>query len=153
MNSDHGLDRAEGPKLPNIQRAIYFFGVVFAGTVLIGILATAAFSASGCLLTRVIRCFSISRDAPYVALIGFEMWSLPGLIAGVLVAAIILFRGHVTWWNVLLIAPASYLVLALVFIGQIDQYIWSELLLQSAVLFVLVQLSLFVGRMAHRARA
>jgi len=136
-----------------MQRVAYFFGVVVAGTLLIGILATVAFSASGCLLSWVIRCFSISRDAVGVALLGFKMWFLPALIAGVLVAAIIRFRGNITWWNVLLVAPASYLVLALVFVRQVDQYMWRELLLQSVLLFVFVQLSLFMGRMACRVRA
>ncbi|MBR0983513.1 MULTISPECIES: hypothetical protein [Bradyrhizobium] len=153
MSSDQGLDRDGNPKPPNMRRVAHFFGVVFAGTLLIGILATIAFSASGCLLSRVIRCFSISRDAAGVALLGFKMWSLPALIAGALVAAIIRFRGNITWWNVLLVAPASYLVLALLFIRRIDQYMLPELLVQSVLLFVCVQLSLFVGRMAYRVRA
>jgi hypothetical protein len=134
-------------------RAAYSFGVVFAGTLLIGILATIAFSASGCLLSPVIRCFSIARDTMGVAFLGFKMWSSPALIAPLLVAAIVRSRGSVTWWNILLVAPASYLILALLFIRQIDQYMLRELLVQSVILFVCVQLSLFVGRMADRVRA
>lgn len=138
---------------PRMKRVAYFFGVVFAGTLLIGILFTIAFSASGCLLSSVIRCFSITRDTVGVTILGFKMWSAPALIAALLVAAIVRFRGDVTWWNVLLVAPASYLVLALLFIKQIDQYMLPELLVQCVLLFVCVQLSLFVGRMAYRVRA
>jgi hypothetical protein len=153
VNSDQGLKRDEDPEPPRIHRVAYFFGVVFAGTLLIGTLATIAFSASGCLLSPVIRCFSIARDTVGVTFLGFKMWSSPALIAALLVAAIVRFRGNVTWWNVLLVAPASYLVLALLFIRQIDQYMLPELLVQSVLLFVCVQLSLFVGRMACRVRA
>lgn len=153
MSADHGLQRDGDPKPSKMPRMAYFFGVVFAGTLLIGILATIAFSASGCLLSPVIRCFSIARDTASVMFLGFKMWSLPALIAALLIAAIVRIRGEVIWWNVLLVAPASYLVLALLSIRQIDQYMLPELLVQSVLLFICVQLSLFVGRMAYRVQA
>jgi hypothetical protein len=82
------------------------------------------------------------------------MWSLPTLIAALFVAAIGRIRGNVAWWNVLIVAPASYLVLAIsfamLFPGSIDRYMVPELLVFSAILFVCVQLSILVGRLTGR---
>jgi uncharacterized membrane protein YoaK (UPF0700 family) len=83
-------------------------------------------------------------------LLGLKMWSAPAFIAALFVAAIGQIRGHVAWWNILLVAPASYFVLAVLFSGLIDRYMWAEYLVFSAILFVCVLLSIFIGRLAGR---
>jgi hypothetical protein len=130
---------------------VYVLVVVFVGALLAGILVSIAFSASACVIVSpVIQCFSISRDAVGVTLAGMKMWALPAFIAALFVAAIGRIRGNVAWWNVLIVAPASYLVLAMLFPDSIDRYMWTEFLVFSAILFICVQLSIFVGRLAGR---
>ncbi|WP_271568757.1 hypothetical protein [Bradyrhizobium sp. CCBAU 11386] len=141
---------AEGsgrPELVNLGRA---FLVVFLMTVIAGILETIAFSASGCFLSRVVRCFSISRDAIGITLLGLKMWALPALIASAVIVGIGRLRGRVAWWNVLLLAPALYFVLMVSTAKSLDFVGEPEVWVQSAILVVNVQLSLCVGRLFDR---
>jgi hypothetical protein len=85
-----------------------------------------------------------------VTLLGLKMWSLPALIAALFVAAIGRIRGNVVWWNILIVAPVTYLVIAMLFPGSFDRLMWAEFLVMSAILFVCVQLSIFVGRLSGR---
>ncbi|PJG52109.1 hypothetical protein CVM73_27515 [Bradyrhizobium forestalis] len=119
-------------------------------TVIAGILETIAFSASGCFLSRVVRCFSISRDAIGVTLLGLKMWALPAFIASVVVVVVGRLRGRVAWWNVVLLAPVLYFVLIVSTSKSLDFVGEPEVWVQSAILFINVQLSLLVGRLFGR---
>jgi hypothetical protein len=83
------------------------FIVIFLGTMVAGTLAVLAFSASGCFLSRAIRCFSISRDLIGASLMALTMWSLPAFVAATFVAIVLQFQGFVVWWNVLIVAFVS----------------------------------------------
>jgi hypothetical protein len=133
-----------------LMRLGYVLAFVFVGTVTTEVLAALGFSASGCLLSRVIRCFSIPRDTIGVALIGLEMGTWPALVAASLIAAIVRVRGSVAWWNVLIVAPVSLLILDILTAEWLNFIGGPEFLIASAILFVGVQLSLFVCRLVGR---
>ncbi|MGY3031388.1 hypothetical protein ACVIIV_000558 [Bradyrhizobium sp. USDA 4354] len=104
----------QGAARQQLLRLGGMFVAVFLGTFVAGYLAMLAVSASGCFLSRVIRCFSTSRD-----LIGFSSFALPRLslpaaITALLVTTIFLFRGIVVWWNVLVASLLSVLVIGLI---------------------------------------
>lgn len=85
------------------------FVVIFCGTLVAGYVGMLAFSASGCFLSRVVRCFSISRD-----LIGFSWFAvkglfLPAIVVALLVTIFLQIRGNVVWWNVLVACLLSAL--------------------------------------------
>lgn len=143
----HVVEKVGRPELLNFGCA---FVIILLTTAIAGVLETIAFSASGCVLSRVVRCFSISRDAIGVALLGLKMWALPALFASVVVTAIARIRVRVVWWNVLLLAPALYFVLIVSTAKSFDFVGEPEMWVQSGILFVNVQLSLFVGRLFGR---
>src|SRR5262249_47772821 len=119
--------------------------IIFLGVLLLGILLWIAFSASACLLSPVIRCFSISRDAFGVTLFGLKMWSLPALVVTIFVIAIGAIRGKVAWWHTLIAAQSTYLLIAVLI--PIGRYEAVQLLVMGVVLFGLVQLSLSASRL------
>ena len=131
---------------PQLVRLGYVLTIVFTGTLTTGILVAIGFSASGCFLSRVIRCFSISRDAVGVTLFGLKVWSLPALIAALLVTAIMHVRGFVVWWNVLVVALVSMLGSGIVLPALGELTAPSLLWFTSLVLFVGVQLSRLVSK-------
>ncbi|WJR77591.1 hypothetical protein [Bradyrhizobium sp. NP1] len=128
-----------------MTRSIHALTVVFLGTLTTGVLATVAFSASGCLLSRAIRCFSILRDAAGVALSGLKIWSLPAFIAAVLIATVVQVRGSTSWWNVVFVAPASMLASDVFLPFSGDSMDIPVLGAASLVLFVGIQLSCVAG--------
>jgi len=117
--------------------------VIFFGTLLLGVLVMIVFSASACLLSRVNRCFSISRDLTDVTLGGLKIWSSPALAVALLLVAIGRIRGAVAWWNVLFV---SYLVLAILVVRSVSDLGSPETLLASVLLFICAQLTLSMGR-------
>src|SRR5438477_10637772 len=91
-------------RLPRLSR---MFIAILLGTLVAGILAMLAFSASGCFLSHAIRCFSISRDLIGVSWMALKMWSLPAFTAALLVTIVLQVRGFVVWWNVLIVTFIS----------------------------------------------
>lgn len=128
----------QGAARQHLWRLGRMFVVIFCGTLIAGYLAMLAFSASGCFLSHVIRCFSISRD-----LIGFSWFavkglSLPAVVVALLVAIFLQIRGSVVWWNVLVASLLSALV-----IGSVGGTSPAEALLQ-----LVVGLIFFAGAQA-----
>jgi hypothetical protein len=78
------------------------FVVIFLGALFAGFIAMLAFSASACLLSRAIRCFSISRDLIGLSWFALKGLSLPAFVAALLVTVVLHVRGFVAWWNVLI---------------------------------------------------
>jgi len=125
--------------------------IIFLGTLLTGILGTLAFSASGCLISSAIRCFSLSRDLIGLSLFALKMWALPAFIAALLVATAAYIRGVVTWWNVLLVAFLAMVgssLLALAPVGTVEPV---HLCIASLFLFVGVQISLLISNRFGRS--
>jgi hypothetical protein len=127
-----------------LTRSAYVLAVIFFGTLITGVLATLAYSASGCFLSRAIRCFSISRDALGLSLLGLKVWSLPAFIAALLTVMVVQVRGSAVWWNALIVAPVSMLGG-----GVLLHVAYSEMILilcvTSLVLFVGIQLSRLIN--------
>jgi hypothetical protein len=117
---------------------------IFFGTLVTGILATLALSASGCFVIRAIRCFSISRDVLPLSLLGLKFWSLPAFIAAMLIVTAMKVRGSVVWWNALIVAPVSMLGSGLLLRVEASERIFI-LCVTSLVLFVGMQLSRLIN--------
>jgi hypothetical protein len=121
-----------------MSRVGYTLITVFVGTLSTGTLVVLCFSISACFLSRVIRCFSISRDAAGFMLKMMQMWSLPALIVALLMAMIVQFRGSVVWWNVVLVAGLVSISGFALSVGRTGD-------LEDASFFVAVSLVLIVG--------
>ena len=125
----------------SLRRLGRVFALVFFGTFLAGYLAMLVFSASGCFLSHVIRCFSISRDLIVFSWFAAKGLSLPSVVAAVLVTIIQQIRGSVVWWNVLVASLLSALASA----GRIplDPTDALFLLVVGVIFFVGAQVALF----------
>ncbi|MCC8963148.1 hypothetical protein H8A95_12720 [Bradyrhizobium sp. Pear76] len=130
-----------------LARFGYTTVVVSLGTLITGSLVMLGWSASLCFLSRVIRCFSFSRDFAGFFLKMIQIWSLPALVVGVLVAFIAKVRGSVAWWNVLAVVA---LVCTAEFALSKFNDAASLFLAQGLVLFVGVQLSRVGSRMVGK---
>lgn len=144
---------SQGAARQHLWRLGRMFVVTFCGTLVAGYLAMLAFSVSGCFLSHVIRCFSISRD-----LIGFSWFavkglSLPAVVVALLVAIFLQIRGSVVWWNVLVASLLSALVIG--FVGGASNEPAEALLLLvvSLILFAGAQVALLISNRLCRTFA
>jgi hypothetical protein len=102
VSDGHRLSEwGQGAARQHLLRLGRMFVLIFCGTLVAGYLGMLAFSASGCFLSHVIRCFSVSHD-----LIGFSWFavkglSLPAVVVALSVTIFLQIRGSVAWWNVL----------------------------------------------------
>lgn len=141
MSEHQGQNAPHAP----LTRMGYGLTTIFLGTLAVGILGTFVFSASGCLITSAIRCFSISRDLIGLILLASKMWALPALIVALLVVMVVQIRGFVVWWNVLVAAFMAMFgssVLALAPASVVEPGV---LCIASLFLFMGVQISLLIN--------
>src|SRR5262249_265306 len=112
--------RAPAEQIPARQRVNIpstlgrMFVAIFLGALVAGYLAMLAFSASGCFLSHVIRCFSISRDLMKFSWFALKGLSLPAVVTALLVTMILQIRGVVAGWNVLVASLLSAFVFGLI---------------------------------------
>ncbi|QQO14055.1 hypothetical protein JJB99_32885 [Bradyrhizobium diazoefficiens] len=104
----------QGAAWLQLQRLGRMFVLILLGTLVAGYLAMLAFSASGCFLSQVVRCFSISRDLIGFSWFALKALSLPTVIAAVLVTIILQIRGFLVWWNILSASFISALATGLI---------------------------------------
>jgi hypothetical protein len=131
------------------RRFAYVTAIIFSGTLIAGIVVMLSLMASACVVSRVIRCFSISRDTVPAILGAAKIWFFPALIIAFLIAMIVHVQNFLVWWTVLIAALVSMVmwVLILLILGAI--YLSDApvpLLVGSVVLFVGAQLSIVIAR-------
>jgi hypothetical protein len=123
----------------------YRLTIIFLGTLFVGILGTLAFSASACLISHAIRCFSISRDLIGLGLFASKDWALPAFLAALLVVTLVRIRGSIVWWNILAIALVAMFGSSLLMDGPASVREPAILFIASLFLFMGVQTSLLIG--------
>lgn len=128
-----------------LTRSAYVFIITFLGALTAGILAALAFSASGCFVSRAIRCFSISRDALGLLWFVVKGWSLPAFVAALLAAMVVQVRSSISWRSALIVALVSSMLAngVLLYVGNVAN---SEFIL----VFCVSSLLLFVGLQLSR---
>ncbi|MCA1380079.1 MULTISPECIES: hypothetical protein [Bradyrhizobium] len=154
MNNGQRLSEwGQGAARQHLRRLGRMFVVVFCGTLFAGYLAMLAFSASGCFLSRVIRCFSVSRD-----LIGFSWFAVKGLflpaaVVALMVAIFLQIRGSVVWWDVLVASLLSALVIGSVGRALSEPAEAFVLLVVSLIFFAGAQAALLIDKRLCRTSA
>ena len=114
-----------------------------------GIVVMLGLMASACVVTRVIRCFSISRDTVPAIFSAAKIWFFPALLIAFLIAMIAHVRNFLVWWTVLIAALVSMVVWVLILLTLGAIYLSDApvpLLVGSVVLFVGAQLSIVIAR-------